>query len=88
MQNKETQLLIIEYLNAGLIPYVPFSSIHFDKKPTRKQKRKFRKLWRKIAATSFAAAHTTSAEYPSFKKRRLRKTIVLNEMFSRIERSK
>ena len=88
MQNRETQLLIIEYLNAGLIPYVPFSNIHFNKRPSRKQKRKFRKLWRKIASTSFASAHATGEEYPSFKKRRLRKTIVLNEMFSRIERSK
>ena len=84
MQNKETQLLIIEYLNAGLIPYVPFSNMYFDKKPTRKQKRKFRKLWRKIASPHFATAKAEPGKYPSFKKRRLRKTIVLNEMFSRI----
>jgi len=85
MQNKETQLLIIEYLNAGLVPYVPFSNIHFNKKPTRKQKRKFRKLWRKLSDEIAKSDHGT---YPSFKKRRLRKTIVLNEMFSRIERPK
>lgn len=83
MHSKETQLLIIEYLNAGLIPYVPFSKIYFDKKPTRKQKRKFRKLWRKL---SDDVPKSDPGKYPSFKKRRLRKTIVLNEMFSRIER--
>lgn len=87
MLKDETQLLIIEYLNAGLIPYVPFSGIKFNKKPTRKQKRKFRKLWRKLS--KYKDEKSTSCEkYPSFTTRRYRKTIVLGEMFSRVTMDK
>tara|TARA_B100000700_G_scaffold328785_1_gene447817 strand:- start:723 stop:1013 length:291 start_codon:yes stop_codon:yes gene_type:complete len=91
MFDKEANMLIIEYLNNGLLPFVSFAGITFSEKPTRKQKRKFRKMWRKILRNKSAKFLSSKDlqpqknEYPSKQLRRKRRIVVLNELIRRVD---